>query len=79
MLCRIPCEFGTKNLSVRVEEKSRIPNYLSVKFLYQGGQTDIVAVDVAQVIILISYFLILVHGSGGQVVYESVYSRIRNY
>ncbi|KAF3321135.1 expansin-like A2 [Carex littledalei] len=46
---RIPCQFGTKNLSVRVEEKSRSPNYLAVKFLYQGGQTDIVAVDVAQV------------------------------
>ncbi|KAJ4777883.1 Expansin-like A1 [Rhynchospora pubera] len=46
---RIPCEYGKKNLSVRVEEKSRSPNYLAIKFLYQGGQTDIVAVDVAQV------------------------------
>ncbi|RZR82482.1 hypothetical protein BHM03_00008906 [Ensete ventricosum] len=44
---RIPCEYN-KNLSIRVEEKSQSPNYLAVKFLYQGGQTDIVAVDVAQ-------------------------------
>ncbi|XP_072987420.1 expansin-like A2 [Typha latifolia] len=46
---RIPCEYQKKNLSIRVEEKSQNPNYLAIKFLYQGGQTDIVAVDVAQV------------------------------
>ncbi|XP_042406731.1 expansin-like A2 [Zingiber officinale] len=46
---RIPCEFGNKNLSIRVEEKSQKPNYLAIKFLYQGGQTDIVAVDIAKV------------------------------
>ncbi|KAJ3681944.1 hypothetical protein LUZ60_014517 [Juncus effusus] len=46
---RIPCVYRNKNLTVRVEEKSQSPNYLSIKFLYQGGQTDIVAVDVAQV------------------------------
>jgi hypothetical protein len=33
-----------------VEEKSRPPRELSIRFLYQGGQTDIVAVDVATVI-----------------------------
>jgi len=32
-----------------VEEKSRPPSELSIRFLYQGGQTDIVAVDVATV------------------------------
>ncbi|URD77299.1 expansin-like [Musa troglodytarum] len=46
---RIPCEYKNHNLSVRVEENSRSPNYLAIKFLYQGGQTDIVGVDVAQV------------------------------
>nr|XP_010943941.1 expansin-like A2 [Elaeis guineensis] len=46
---RIPCEYKNKNLAIRVEENSRKPNYLAIKFLYQGGQTDIVAVDVAQV------------------------------
>ncbi|WOL07261.1 expansin-like A2 [Canna indica] len=45
---RIPCEYKDRNLSIRVEEKSQWPNYLAIKFLYQGGQTDIVAVDVAQ-------------------------------
>jgi Expansin C-terminal domain len=39
---------------VRVEEKSKNPNYLAVKFLYQGGQTDIVAVDVGQVLFFYS-------------------------
>ncbi|WOL16805.1 expansin-like A2 [Canna indica] len=46
---RIPCEYKNHNLSIRVEESSRMPNHLAIKFLYQGGQTDIVAVDVAQV------------------------------
>ncbi|KAJ0969802.1 hypothetical protein J5N97_022679 [Dioscorea zingiberensis] len=45
---RISCEYKN-NLSVRVEESSQKPNNLVIKFLYQGGQTDIVAVDVAQV------------------------------
>jgi hypothetical protein len=49
MCCRVPCEYEHRNLSVRVEERSRAPNELAVRFLYQGGQTDIVAVDVAQV------------------------------
>jgi hypothetical protein len=48
-MCRVPCEYEGKNLAVRVEERSRPPNDLAVRFLYQGGQTDIVAVDVAQV------------------------------
>ncbi|XP_074572642.1 expansin-like A2 [Curcuma longa] len=46
---RIPCEYSGRNLSIRVEEKSRRPEYLAIKFLYQEGQTDIVAVDLAQV------------------------------
>ncbi|CAL9045368.1 expansin-like A2 [Musa acuminata AAA Group] len=46
---RIPCEYKKQNLSIRVEESSRRPDQLVIKFLYQGGQTDIVAVDVAQV------------------------------
>ncbi|KAG8073333.1 hypothetical protein GUJ93_ZPchr0006g41917 [Zizania palustris] len=46
---RVPCEYKHKNLSVRVDERSRGPNELAISFLYQGGQTDIVAVDVAQV------------------------------
>ena len=48
-MCRVPCEYTHRNLSVRVEEKSRAPAELTIRFLYQGGQTDIVAVDVATV------------------------------
>ncbi|XP_010918218.1 expansin-like A1 [Elaeis guineensis] len=46
---RIPCKHKNKNLAIRVEEHSQWPNHLAIKFLFQGGQTDIVAVDVAQV------------------------------
>ncbi|OVA10878.1 Expansin/pollen allergen [Macleaya cordata] len=48
---RVPCDYKNQNLSVRVEEtsQSEIQRHLAIKFLYQGGQTDIVAVDVAQV------------------------------
>lgn len=46
---RIPCEYTRRNLSIRVEKKSRAPSDLAIRFLYQGGQTDIVAVDVATV------------------------------
>ncbi|KAL0334523.1 UNVERIFIED_CONTAM: Expansin-like A2 [Sesamum radiatum] len=46
---RIACDYKDKNLVVAVEESSQNPNYLALKFLYQGGQTEIVAVDVAQV------------------------------
>lgn len=46
---RVPCDYKNKNLAVRVEESSQKPHYLAIKLLYQGGQTEIVAVDVAQV------------------------------
>ncbi|GLT96865.1 hypothetical protein SLE2022_144590 [Rubroshorea leprosula] len=45
---RVPCEYS-QNLAVRVEESSQKPNYLAIKLLYQGGQTEIVGMDVAQV------------------------------
>ncbi|XP_026433330.1 expansin-like A2 isoform X2 [Papaver somniferum] len=43
---RIPCEYTNQNLSVRVEASSKKPDSLAVAFLYQGGQTEIVAVSV---------------------------------
>nr|XP_043606959.1 expansin-like A1 [Erigeron canadensis] len=47
---RVPCNYKGKNLAVRVEESSNKPSsYLAIKFLYQGGQTEIVAVNVARV------------------------------
>ncbi|KAF3324845.1 expansin-like A2 [Carex littledalei] len=46
-MSRTPCEYN-KNLSIRVEERSRKPGHLTIKFLYQGGQTDVMAVEVAQ-------------------------------
>uniref|UniRef100_A0ACD6AAI8 Uncharacterized protein n=1 Tax=Avena sativa TaxID=4498 RepID=A0ACD6AAI8_AVESA len=46
---RIPCAYTDKNLSVKVEEASvRSRGRLALRFLHQGGQTDIVAVEVAQ-------------------------------
>ncbi|KAJ8428540.1 hypothetical protein Cgig2_003788 [Carnegiea gigantea] len=46
---RVPCVYKGQNLALRVEEYSKFPYYLAVKILYQGGQTDILTVDVAQV------------------------------
>ncbi|GAB4853055.1 hypothetical protein Ancab_040584 [Ancistrocladus abbreviatus] len=46
---RIPCDFKKHNLSLRVEESSNYPNHLAVKVLYQGGQTDMVVIEVAKV------------------------------
>ncbi|KAI9388951.1 hypothetical protein POPTR_009G141400v4 [Populus trichocarpa] len=46
---RVPCEYKNQNLAVRVEESSKKPNYLAIKLLYQGGQTEVVAMDVAKV------------------------------
>ncbi|KAM3215352.1 hypothetical protein ACQJBY_067382 [Aegilops geniculata] len=46
---RIPCAYKSKNLAVRVDETSnRDKGHLALRFLYQGGQTDIVAVEVAK-------------------------------
>ncbi|KAJ8767064.1 hypothetical protein K2173_012578 [Erythroxylum novogranatense] len=45
---RVPCQYS-KNLAVRVEESSKKPNYLAIKVMYQGGQTEIVGIDLAQV------------------------------
>ncbi|WCJ39971.1 expansin-like A2 [Euphorbia peplus] len=46
---RVACEYKEQKLAVRVEESSQKPNYLAIKVLYQGGQTEIVAIDVAKV------------------------------
>ncbi|KAL0560945.1 hypothetical protein IC582_001363 [Cucumis melo] len=46
---RVPCGYKNKNLLVRIEEWSNKPYYLAMKFLYQGGQTEIKSVDIAQV------------------------------
>lgn len=45
----MPCDYKSQNLAVRVEETSQKPHYLAVKLLYQGGQTEIVGIDVASV------------------------------
>lgn len=45
---RIPCEYKNRNLSVRIDEEgSRHPAHLAITFLYQGGQTDIAAVELS--------------------------------
>ncbi|EOA25099.1 hypothetical protein CARUB_v10018414mg [Capsella rubella] len=46
---RVPCNYGKRNLQVRVEEASKKPYYLAIKLLYQGGQTEVVGIDIAQV------------------------------
>ncbi|CAM0908650.1 unnamed protein product [Alopecurus aequalis] len=50
-LRRIPCVYRDKNLSVKVEEATaRGRGHLTLRFLYQGGQTNIAAVEVAQAV-----------------------------
>ncbi|XP_021743128.1 expansin-like A2 [Chenopodium quinoa] len=46
---RIPCDYKGQNLAIRVEETSKNPGYLAINILYQGGQTEIVAIDIARV------------------------------
>lgn len=46
---RIPCEYKNKNLLVEVVEWSQKPEVLAIKLVYQGGQTDILAVSITQV------------------------------
>ncbi|KAJ9704568.1 hypothetical protein PVL29_002904 [Vitis rotundifolia] len=46
---RVLCNYNKQNLAIRVEEMSQKPHYLAIKVLYQGGQTEIVGMDVAQV------------------------------
>ncbi|GMJ12673.1 EXPANSIN L1, expansin-like A1 [Hibiscus trionum] len=46
---RVPCEYKNQNIAVRVEDSSKNPYYLAIKLLYQGGQTDIFSINVAQV------------------------------
>ena len=45
----ISCEYPAENMSINVENSRHYLDYLVVQFLYQGGQTDIAAVEVAQV------------------------------
>ncbi|XP_023554576.1 expansin-like A3 [Cucurbita pepo subsp. pepo] len=46
---RIPCTYKNKNLMVRVEEWSQKPYYLALKLVYQGGQTEIKGIEIAEV------------------------------
>ena len=49
LTCRIPCDYKNKNLTIFIQDWSKVPYYFSIKFLYQGGQTQILAVKIAQV------------------------------
>ncbi|CDP08340.1 unnamed protein product [Coffea canephora] len=42
---RIPCSYPGYNLLVKVHEHSKYPFYLAIVILYQGGTSDIVAVE----------------------------------
>jgi hypothetical protein len=60
-LIRVPCEYKNQNLAVRVEESSKNSNYLAIKLLYQGGQTEVVAIDFAKVSFNLPQWSILRH------------------
>ncbi|KNA14564.1 hypothetical protein SOVF_106480 [Spinacia oleracea] len=46
---RVPCDNKSKNLAIRVENYSSKPYYLAFTVLHQGGQTEIMGIDLAQV------------------------------
>ncbi|XP_022928449.1 expansin-like A2 isoform X1 [Cucurbita moschata] len=60
---RIPCEYKKQNLSVRIEESSQKPHHMAVKFLYQGGQTDILLVHLRPVDWGSTFFMSRRHGT----------------
>ncbi|KAL5973800.1 expansin [Asimina triloba] len=45
---RVPCKFPEQNLMVKVHESSRFSEYLSIIFIFQAGQKDILAVELWQ-------------------------------
>lgn len=46
---RISCRFADYNIMFKVHEHSRFPEYLAIVILYQGGQNDVLAVQIWQV------------------------------
>ncbi|KAJ8428538.1 hypothetical protein Cgig2_003786 [Carnegiea gigantea] len=46
---RVPCVYQDQNFAFHVEKFSKFPNYLAIKVLHQGGQTEIGTAEVAQV------------------------------
>ncbi|KAG8659516.1 expansin-like B1 [Manihot esculenta] len=45
---RISCRFADYNIMFKVHEHSRFPEYLAIVILYQGGQNDVLAVQIWQ-------------------------------
>ncbi|GER35440.1 expansin-like protein [Striga asiatica] len=43
---RVPCQFGSSNLLLKVHEHSSYPSYLAVVPLYQGGAYDVTGAQV---------------------------------
>ena len=47
---RVPCRFRGYKVNFKVHENSKYPQYLAVSMLYVGGQNDVQAVEIWQVI-----------------------------
>ncbi|XP_050226795.1 expansin-like B1 [Mercurialis annua] len=45
---RVSCQYSGYNVMFKVHEHSRFPEYLAIVILYQGGQNDILAVQIWQ-------------------------------
>ncbi|MQL75262.1 hypothetical protein Taro_007602 [Colocasia esculenta] len=45
---RVPCKYPGYNLTIKIKEQSSYPHYLAFVFIHQGGQKDILAVEVWQ-------------------------------
>ncbi|KAH9321463.1 hypothetical protein KI387_016102, partial [Taxus chinensis] len=45
---RISCQYPGYNIMLKIEETSKFPEYLALQFWYQGGEKDVVAVEIRQ-------------------------------
>ncbi|KAK8996517.1 hypothetical protein V6N11_081788 [Hibiscus sabdariffa] len=45
---RIPCQFGGRQLQLKVHESSRYPDYLAIIVLYHAGKSEILSVEIWQ-------------------------------
>ncbi|XP_058106576.1 expansin-like B1 [Magnolia sinica] len=45
---RVSCKYPGHNLTLKVDENSKFPDYLAIIILYQGGQKDITAIQLWQ-------------------------------
>ncbi|XP_057825110.2 expansin-like B1 [Cryptomeria japonica] len=44
----VSCKYPGYNLMIKIDESSKFPDYLAIQFWYQGGQKDILSIELSQ-------------------------------